>query len=300
MPRPAASSPPAREVVSNSATSSVRARALRAVIFDVDGTLAETELDGHLPAFNQAFADAGLDWHWSPTEYLELLAVTGGKERIAHYALRKHAEFARRADFVQQVASLHRRKTELYAARAAAGAITLRPGIHRLLDEIAAAGLVAAIATTTSPDSVRALITGQLGADALTRFACIGAGDVVASKKPAPDIYQYVLDALGLAADECLAIEDSAVGTAAARAAGIPVVVTAHAATASENFAGALAVLDGLGDADLASRSLAGPAPAGRYVTLADLIRWHGSRNQQQSAFAAPQHAQDIVARTGI
>ena len=276
------------------------ARALRAVIFDVDGTLAETELDGHLPAFNQAFAEAGLDWHWSRTEYLELLRVTGGKERIAYYARRSQPQFAGHADFAARVASLHRRKTEIYAARAASGAITLRPGIRRLLDEIAAAGLVAAIATTTSPDSVRALITGQLGADALARFACIGAGDVVASKKPAPDIYQYVIDALGLAADECLAIEDSAVGTAAARAAGIPVVVTAHAATAGENFAGALAVVDGLGSIDAPTRSLQGPAPTGTYVTLADLIRWHGGQNQQHPAFATQQHAQDIAARSGI
>ncbi|WP_153116702.1 HAD-IA family hydrolase [Rhodocyclus tenuis] len=298
MPRLAASSPLASDSTASTANTKLRP-ALRAVIFDVDGTLAETELDGHLPAFNQAFADACLDWHWSPAEYLELLAVTGGKERIAHYALRKHAEFARRADFPQLVANLHRRKTELYAARAAAGAITLRPGIRRLLDEIAAAGLVAAIATTTSPDSVRALINGQLGADALTRFACIGAGDVVASKKPAPDIYQYVIDALGLAADECLAIEDSAVGTAAALAAGVPVVVTAHAATAAENFAGALAVLDGLGEADAPARSLAGPEPAGGFVSLSDLIRWHGSKNQQHD-FAGKQHAQDIAARSGI
>ncbi|WP_242508705.1 HAD-IA family hydrolase [Rhodocyclus purpureus] len=250
---------------------------LRAVIFDVDGTLAETELGGHLPAFNQAFAEAGLDWHWSAEEYLGLLAVTGGKERIAHYARNSAPEFVQRPDFADAVARLHRRKTELYAERAAAGAIALRPGIRRLLDEITAAGLVAAIATTTSPDSVRALLVGQLGEDGPARFAFIGAGDVVSSKKPAPDIYLHVLEALGLAAGECLAIEDSAVGSAAARAAGIPFVVTAHAGTRGEDFSGALAVVDGLGDEGQPARPLAGMVAAGDRVSLADLVAWHAA-----------------------
>lgn len=222
---------------------------LHALIFDVDGTLAETERDGHRLAFNAAFESAGLDWYWDVETYGRLLAITGGKERMlawwqAREPVSTAQEITRRAE---RVKALHADKTLRYTALVAAGRVRLRPGVARLIGEARVAGLRLAIATTTTPDNVTALLRHTLGEEALRWFEVIGAGDVVAAKKPAPDIYHWVLDRMGLAPEQALALEDSANGLAAARAAGLACVVTPSVYTRDEPFDDALAVADELG-----------------------------------------------------
>ncbi|MBN8475640.1 HAD-IA family hydrolase [Sulfuritalea sp.] len=214
---------------------------LEALIFDVDGTLADTERDGHRPAFNAAFAEMGLDWHWDAALYGELLEVTGGKERIRFFCERHEPEFLQQADAEVRIRELHAAKTRHYVELCAQG-IPLRPGVERLLREARAAGLRLAIATTTTPENISAL----LAPDLLALFEKVGAGDTVPNKKPAPDIYQWVLAQLGLPAAACLAIEDSANGLRASRGAGLATVITRTAYTDDHDFSGALAILPDL------------------------------------------------------
>ena len=220
--------------------------ALQALVFDVDGTLADTERDGHRPAFNAAFAEAGLDWHWDVHLYGTLLAVTGGKERIRHFCERYDPDFLARPDADDAVEALHEDKTRRYVAAAAAGKVRLRPGVASLIEEARATGVRLAIATTTRPENVAVLLEAELGPDALGWFEVVGAGDVVPRKKPAPDIYAWVVERLHLRPQDCLAIEDSAVGLCAALAAGLPTVVTQSPYTRGERTVGALAVLPDL------------------------------------------------------
>jgi len=226
-------------------------KTLQALIFDVDGTLADTERDGHRVAFNLAFAEHGLDWNWDEDLYGELLTVTGGKERIRHFVARYATDVATRPDFNALVAALHATKTEHYVRLVASGQLPLRPGIARLISEARASGLRLAIATTTTPENVEALLRAAMAPDAMTWFEVIGAGDVVPAKKPAPDIYHWVLERLDLAPDACLALEDSENGLAASLGAGIPTLVTENAYTRGQNFSGALAVLPDLGEVNL-------------------------------------------------
>lgn len=252
---------------------------LQAVIFDVDGTLADTELDGHRIAFNRAFDEFGLDWHWSPEEYGELLVVTGGKERIRHYAKSHAPELLGRVDIDTWVARLHQLKSEIYSSLVMAGGIPLRPGVSRLIHELRDAGVRIAIATTTTPSSLRSLILVNFKHEMMSLFEVIGAGDVVANKKPAPDIYQWVLRQMDLPPEACIAIEDSRPGLAAARAAGLPTVVTVSAYTAGDQFDGALSVVSDLGEPNAASQHLGGLPLAGNCIDLAQLRAWHAQRD---------------------
>jgi HAD superfamily hydrolase (TIGR01509 family) len=243
---------------------------LQALIFDVDGTLADTERDGHRPAFNAAFAEAGLAWRWDEALYGELLAVAGGKERIRFFCERHAPEFLRQRDAEAHIRDLHAAKTRHYVALCARG-IPLRPGVGRLLREANAAGLRLAIATTTTAENVAAL----LPADLLALFEIVGAGDTAAKKKPAPDIYLWVLARLGLPPTACLAIEDSANGLAASLAAGLPTLITTNETTRDHDFAGAVAVLSDLGEPRQPCLARRGALHGKTFIDL-DLLRiWH-------------------------
>lgn len=173
---------------------------LHALIFDVDGTLADTERDGHRVSFNRAFASARLDWDWSVELYGELLAVTGGKERIRFYINQYKPQFEPPADLDKFIANLHAAKTEHYKQLIATGAIPLRPGVKRLIEEARTQKMRLAIATTTALPNVIALLQHAIAPDAPEWFEVIAAGDIVPEKKPAPDIYYYVLQAMNLSA----------------------------------------------------------------------------------------------------
>ena len=207
---------------------------LRALVWDVDGTLAETEHDGHRVAFNQAFADDGLPWHWDEDLYRDLLTTTGGKERLRAWWQRIAPRDAITPRTADHIARLHARKTAIYVDLVAQGVVQLRPGVARLLRAARDEGITLAVATTTTAENVTALLQATLGADSPSWFACVGAGDVVPHKKPAPDIYHWVLQRLQLPADACLALEDSGPGSAAAVAAGLPTVVTRGRYTADD------------------------------------------------------------------
>jgi HAD superfamily hydrolase (TIGR01509 family) len=218
-----------------------------ALIFDVDGTLANTEKDCHLRAFNEAFECFGLDWHWNQELYAELLSVSGGKERMVHYVEKYRPEIKNDLEF-DDFAKIHQKKTEIFISHIANGVVPLRVGVERLIEEALSAGLRLAIATTTSLQNVEALLTSSLGKEALDRFEVIGAGDVVNRKKPSGDIYRYVLDKMGLTSKECVAFEDSELGLMSSSAAGLRTIVTLSEYTKAQNFDDAMVVLDQLGD----------------------------------------------------
>jgi HAD superfamily hydrolase (TIGR01509 family) len=231
---------------------------LKALIFDVDGTLADTE-EAHRRAFNEAFSQLGLDWNWSRPTYAHLLLTTGGKERLAAFIDSLGVAPAERSALKQRIGAIHRTKTELYTRLVMAGEAPLRDGVARLLEEAAGSGIALAIATTTTFANIESLLSTHFGPNALARFAAIGAGDLVAHKKPAPDVYQYVLDALKLPPEECVAFEDSANGLRAAKGAGLFTIVTPSYWTRTEDFSAADLVIPSLGSPE---RPLPAPAAA--------------------------------------
>ena len=242
--------------------------ALQALIFDVDGTLAETE-EMHRSAFNQAFASFGLEWTWDPRLYKELLRVAGGKERILHYLMSRRPEDV--AAHEREIPQIYALKTKLYSAMVQEGTLALRPGVRRLIEEARSAGIRLAIATTTNPANVDALLQRALAPSGKSLFGVIIAGDEVAAKKPAPDVFDVAVRRLGLRASACFAFEDSANGVMSARRARIAVVVTPSAYTSEDDFTGAASVVSTLGEPSEPHQHFAGWKWPGGFVTLAGL-----------------------------
>ncbi|WP_456404734.1 HAD family hydrolase [Thiolapillus sp.] len=233
---------------------------LQALVFDVDGTLADTERDGHRVAFNKAFSDAGLDWDWTVDIYGKLLSVTGGKERIKYFLKHFLPEYQPPADLDSFIADLHAAKTEHYKALMVDPGLPLRPGVERLLREARAAGMRLAIATTTTPANVTALLRNSLAEDAEDWFEVIAAGDIVPAKKPAPDIFVWALEQLGLPPENCMAFEDSDNGVKSVLGSGIrSLLVTVNDYTRNQDFSGATVVVDHLGTDEQPCKVLTGP-----------------------------------------
>ena len=222
---------------------------MRALIFDCDGVLAETEREAHLPAFNETFAEVGLP-RWSEQEYAERLKTGGGKERLAKLLtpefVREHGLPADAAAQAEWVARLHARKTDLFARILSDGLLEPRPGVVRLADEALAAGWALAVASTSAEESVRAVVRRVLA----ERPVRVVAGDAVPAKKPDPAVYELALRELGVAPDEAVAVEDSRIGLLAAVGAGLTCVVTVSSFTSGEQFDEAALVVPHLGDAE--------------------------------------------------
>ena len=251
-----------------------------ALILDCDGVLADTELHGHLVAFNQTFEEFGLPVRWSVDDYKRKVLIGGGKERLASLLT---PEFVAKAglpadpeDQRAAVAAWHRRKTEIYLDLVARGAVPPRPGVARLVGEALAAGWLVAVASTSAAPSVRATLARAVGPQT-AREVTVFAGDVVPAKKPAPDIYLLALHTLGVPADRAIVVEDSRNGLLAAVGAGLTCLVTVNEITAGEDFSEAAMVVSSLGDPDnggeptvlIANHSPA--PPPGDQITLADL-----------------------------
>jgi HAD superfamily hydrolase (TIGR01509 family) len=249
---------------------------LRAILWDVDGTLAETERDGHLLAFNHAFETLGLPWRWSDARYGELLAVAGGRERLLYDMQSQPQAPPAGPQRLALIERIHHLKNQYYAAIVSAGALPLRAGVAELIADCAAAGVPMAIATTSSAANVAALLGAHLGAGWRTQFGAVVCAEQAPLKKPNPQVYLRALQTLDVVADDALAIEDSPAGIAAARAAGIAVVAVRSFYFAGIDVSAALSAGPSLGSAR-GWKPPAGAAGDDR-IALSDLVRWHRSR----------------------
>jgi beta-phosphoglucomutase-like phosphatase (HAD superfamily) len=238
---------------------------LKALIFDVDGTLADTE-SAHCAAFNLAFEELSLGWHWDDALYTELLEISGGKERIRHYwtQMNKDVKALDGQAMDETIARIHELKTAYYEAAVNSGSVVLRPGVLALIDEALKEGLYLAIATTTSPVNIAALLRTAMGPDWRHNFMAIGDASSAPIKKPHPQVYLQMLQALKLKADECLAFEDSGNGLCAATAAGLRTIITPTRYTAHHDFGVALRVLPDVSKVNVAQLRSWHAEPAAR------------------------------------
>lgn len=248
---------------------------LRALLLDVDGTVADTERYGHRPAYNRAFRKLGLMFRWGPRLYRKLLEQPGGRERLMHYVVHYRPDLGEQAaafaaDPQAWVAQVHELKSRYFRRYLRKGKVPLRPGVARLIREADAAGLHVCLVSNASRASLRPVLRYGLGEELADRIDLVVSGEDVKHKKPAPDTYLLALSRLGLVANECVALEDSAMGLRAAVAAGVPTVITTNANTEGEDFSSAVMVLDGCGEPGQPVRTSRGPLSE-PYLTLAQL-----------------------------
>jgi beta-phosphoglucomutase-like phosphatase (HAD superfamily) len=239
---------------------------LQALIFDVDGTLADTEM-AHLAAFNHAFKTLGMDWHWDTEQYTRLLEVSGGKERIkAYWNSQSDAPRSLSAQALNQTIDLlHETKTAAYEQAVQDGMVQMRPGVLELIEQAKRKNFQLAIATTTSPVNIAYLLRRAMGPDWKMNFQVIEDASTAPRKKPNPTVYLQTLARLGLPASACVAIEDSANGLQAANAAHLATLITTNEFTAHHDFTGAMRVLPNLKD-----------------VSLEQIQQWHHQMKEQQ------------------
>lgn len=242
---------------------------LKAIIFDVDGTLAETEKDGHRVAFNLAFEESGLPFRWDIDLYGKLLDIGGGKERLKYYLSHHSPSLGILESLDQFIVKLHQIKSRYYRQLLLNNSIPLRLGVKRLITEAKENDVRLAIASTASEDNVKALLNTAFDDEMRKWFEVIAAGDMVKNKKPAPDIYLLALEKLNLSAKECLAIEDSNQGLTAATEAGLTTVITVNQYTQQQRFDRAILVIDHLGESDQPFQVIMGNSYDEQYFNIA-------------------------------
>lgn len=241
---------------------------LEAIIFDVDGTLADTE-EVHRQAFNQAFKEFELDWDWTPSLYEELLAISGGRERITYYGADLLDEFRSRDKFTHYVRDIHLVKSRIYAEMLNDGEVPLRPGVERLLNEIRDSGLTLAIATSSTFTNLKTLLDRNLPEKWMSWFSAIATCDTVSDKKPSPAVYKSALSILKLKPSHAIAIEDTVNGCVAATSAGLATIITTHFFTRHHHFPNASLVVDSLGEDDRPFKLISGDSGDNELVDVA-------------------------------
>lgn len=258
--------------------------ALKAILFDVDGTLADTEALGHRPAYNRAFRELGLEFRWGPKLYRKLLKQPGGRERLKHYVteyqppLGEHAAEAG-SNLDAWVARVHELKSHFFKRYMRRGRVPLRAGIARLMREARMNNVQLAIVTNASVKTLKPVLKYSMGPELAAEVAVIASGEEVARKKPAPDVYQLAIQRLGVSSAECVALEDSEMGLEAAAAAGVHTVVTVNSDTLEQDFSEADLVVSSLGEPGAPTRVLKGELAGHPWVTIETLQRlcggWH-------------------------
>jgi beta-phosphoglucomutase-like phosphatase (HAD superfamily) len=260
---------------------------LEAVIFDVDGTLADTE-EVHRRAFNRAFKEFDLDWNWTPKIYEELLSISGGYERITYYAGDLAEQFRHAGEFSRFAQDVHKVKSRFYIEMLEAGEIPLRTGVRRLLEEIRDSQLMLAIATSSTYANLKTLLDRNLPANWMSWFSAISTCDTITKKKPSPAVYESVLGILEIGPTRAIAIEDTVNGCLSATAAGLSSVITTHFFTRNHHFPSAAIVLDSLGDQDAPFKIIRGDAGTKEFVDL-ELLEQLVARRARQNAAATVQ-----------
>jgi HAD superfamily hydrolase (TIGR01509 family) len=264
---------------------------LQAVLFDVDGTLADTEALGHRPAYNRAFRKLGLQMRWGPKLYRRLLRLPGGRERLKHYVLHYRPDLGAEqaevdADIDAWVAKVHELKSKYFRRRMRQGKVPLRPGVARVMREARREGLRLAIVTNASLKTLKPVLKYCMGPELAAEIDVIASGEEVVCKKPAPDLYRLAMRRLGVDAGDCVALEDSEMGLESAAAAGVAAVVTVNSDTIEQDFCEAALVMSSLGEPGAPARVLRGKLPGVPWVTI-DALRKVLERGKPQQAQAA-------------
>lgn len=223
-----------------------------ALLIDCDGTIVETERDGHRVAFNRAFKQKGFNCEWEVGLYGELLTTGGGKERMTRYFKDYNPGAWKETEPPEKdhpvIKELHKLKTQIFMDIVRSGELSLREGIEELVTAADAAGWAIAVCSTSNEESVKSVVETLLPefAPSIKIFA----GDCVKAKKPAPDIYQLASKELGVAPMKCIVIEDTKIGMESGKAAGMKVIVTKSIYSEDEDFENADLLLTSAAEVD--------------------------------------------------